>query len=174
MRSTLCGLSDALSVMVTDAVRVPGLVGVKVTLIVQLAPAAKLAPQVLAWMKSPPLAPVMEMPVIVRVAVPLLVKVSVWAPLLLPTATPLKLMLVPDRVTAGATPLPVSDTLSGLSIALSVIVTEAVRAPTAVGVKFTAMVQLAPAATELPHVLAWAKSLLSIPVIAMLAMVSGA
>ena len=40
VRLTLCGLPVALSVRVTAAVRVPLAVGVKVTLIVQLAPAA--------------------------------------------------------------------------------------------------------------------------------------
>ena len=39
-RLTLCGLPVALSVRVTAAVRVPAAVGLKVTLIVQLAPAA--------------------------------------------------------------------------------------------------------------------------------------
>jgi hypothetical protein len=37
---------------------------------------------------------------------------------------------------------------------LSVIVTAPVRAPVAVGVKVTLIVQLAPAATELPQLLA--------------------
>src|SRR5712692_10181440 len=42
-----CGLPGALSLMVTEAVRVPVWVGVKVTLIAQLAPTARLEPQVL-------------------------------------------------------------------------------------------------------------------------------
>jgi hypothetical protein len=43
----------ALSVMVTAPVLVPAAVGLKVTLRVQLAPAATLEPQVLVWEKSP-------------------------------------------------------------------------------------------------------------------------
>jgi hypothetical protein len=43
----------ALSVMVTDPVLVPAAVGLKVTLRVQLAPAATLEPQLLVWEKSP-------------------------------------------------------------------------------------------------------------------------
>jgi hypothetical protein len=41
--------SEVLSVMVTVALRVPVLVGVKLTVMVQLAPAATLLPQVLVW-----------------------------------------------------------------------------------------------------------------------------
>jgi hypothetical protein len=44
---TDCGLPDALSVMVTEAVRDPDVVGVKEMLMVQLAPPATLLPQVL-------------------------------------------------------------------------------------------------------------------------------
>jgi hypothetical protein len=44
------------------------------------------------------------------------------------------------------------------------IETEAVRVPLAEGVKVTLMVQLAPAATELPQVLVWAKSPAFVPV----------
>ena len=43
------GLPVALSVMVMAPVRVPVAVGVKVTLMEQLAPAAREAPQVLVW-----------------------------------------------------------------------------------------------------------------------------
>ncbi len=43
-------------------------------------------------------------------------------------------------------------------VALSLIVTVPVRVPVAVGVKFTLMVQLAPDASELPHVPAPAKA----------------
>jgi hypothetical protein len=51
-RLTTCGLPGASSVMLTAPVRVPVVVGVKVTLIVQFAPAAKFAPQVLVCAKS--------------------------------------------------------------------------------------------------------------------------
>ena len=47
VRLTVCGLPVALSVMVTEAVRLPGAVGVKVTLMVQLPPAGTELPQVL-------------------------------------------------------------------------------------------------------------------------------
>ncbi len=49
LRLTLCGLFGALSVIDTVPVRVPVAVGVKVTLMVQLAPATTEAPQVFVW-----------------------------------------------------------------------------------------------------------------------------
>jgi hypothetical protein len=48
LRLAVCGLPGALSVIDKVAVRVPICVGWKVTLIVQLAPAARLDPQVFA------------------------------------------------------------------------------------------------------------------------------
>ena len=46
VKPTDCGLPEALSVMLTEALRVPVAVGLNVTLIEQLAPAATLVPQV--------------------------------------------------------------------------------------------------------------------------------
>jgi hypothetical protein len=59
---------------------------------------------------------------------------------------------------AAGTPAPVSATVWGLDDALSVIVTDPVRTLAAVGLNVTVTVQLAPAATEPPHELVWAKS----------------
>ena len=56
----------------------------------------------------------------------------------------------------GATPVPVRLTVCGLPVALSVTVMVPGWLPVAVGVKVTVMVQLAPAATEVPQVLVWA------------------
>ena len=54
LRETLCGLPGALSVTDNVPVRVPPCVGLNATLIVQLAPAARLEPQeVWVWRKSP-------------------------------------------------------------------------------------------------------------------------
>ena len=49
VRLTVCGLPVALSVTVIAPGRLPVTVGVKVTLMEQLAPAAREAPQVLVW-----------------------------------------------------------------------------------------------------------------------------
>ena len=86
LKLTVCGLPLALSVSVRLPDRVPLVVGVKVTLITQLPPAATgvLVLQVvpLATAKSP----VTAMPVRVKDAVPLLVTVTALAALVVPTA----------------------------------------------------------------------------------------
>jgi len=53
VRETLCGLFEALSVMVSTPLREPLAVGVNVTLTVQLELPATLAPQLLVCAKSP-------------------------------------------------------------------------------------------------------------------------
>src|SRR2546429_7618317 len=68
----VCGLPAALSVMVIAPVRVPVAVGVKVTLMAQLAPAATDVPQVLVCMKSP----LATMLVTLSATVPVLVSVT--------------------------------------------------------------------------------------------------
>ena len=85
LNAAVCGLPLALSVTATLAVRVPVAVGLNVTLIVQLVPAARLAPQVWVWVKSPLLVPVMAMPLMLSAAVPVLERVIDWAALLAPT-----------------------------------------------------------------------------------------
>jgi len=65
-------------------------------------------------------------------------------------------------------PAPLRVTVCGLPVVLSVMVMAAVRLPAAPGMNLTLMVQLAPAATEVPQVLVWANSLLLVPVMAML------
>jgi hypothetical protein len=60
----------ALSATDSDALRAPVADGVKVTLIVQFAPAATLVPQLLVWAKLVGFVPVREMLVIVKAAVP--------------------------------------------------------------------------------------------------------
>jgi hypothetical protein len=73
VRLTVCVVGLALSVIVIEPLRKPVALGVKVTLRVQLAPAAKLEPQVLVWAKSP----LTAMLVIVRVALPVFLRVRV-------------------------------------------------------------------------------------------------
>jgi hypothetical protein len=70
--ATVCGLPTASSAMVTAPVLVPGAVGLKVTLRVQLALTATLEPQVLVWEKSP----LAVMLVRLRVALPVLLSVT--------------------------------------------------------------------------------------------------
>jgi hypothetical protein len=65
-------------------------------------------------------------------------------------------------------PVPERLTDWGLPVALSVMARAAVRLPLAAGLKVTLMVQLALAASELPQLLDWAKSLALTPKSAML------
>ena len=114
------------------------------TLMVQLAVCARVWPHVLLWLKSPKSAPVMAMLEILRVALPLLVKVTGSAGLAEPTRRLLKIKLTGESVIAGAVmPIPVRETICGLPTALSVMVMVPLRVPIAAGVKVTRIVQLA-------------------------------
>ena len=104
------------------------------------------------------LAPVVEILVIVRLPLPLFVRVIVCGELVVLTAWLPNVRVVAERLTTGAAPVPVRLTVCGLPAALSAILTAAVRAPAAVGVNATLIVQLPPAATEPPHVLLTEKS----------------
>ena len=98
---TFCGLLEAESVSVSVPVRVPPAVGVKVTLTVQLAPAARLLPQLLLCEKSPFV--VMELNVTAPAVS--LVAVTVFAALLVPTFCDANVRLVGVTETAGCAPL---------------------------------------------------------------------
>ena len=76
-RATVCGLPVALSVTVIVPGRLPTAVGVNVTLMEQLAPAAREAPQVLVWAYGA----LATMLVMFSAAVPELVNVTVCAAL---------------------------------------------------------------------------------------------
>src|SRR5256712_478744 len=90
--------------------------------------------------------------VMLRVAVPLLVRVTVCAGLVVMRRCSQKAWLVGAKVTAGTIPVPASDTNCGLPGASSVMVTVAVRALAAVGVNVRLTRQLAPATTVAPFV----------------------
>ena len=85
-----------------------------------------------------------------------------------PTVWLAKARLVGERLTTAAVPVPGRLTVWGLPVALSEMLSEAVRLPLAEGVKVTLIVQLAPAATLDPQLLVWAKSLALVPKTAML------
>ena len=93
---------------------------------------------------------------IVRVAPVLFVSLTPFAALFTPTVTLPKFPLVGENATVGVVPVPDRVTLCGLLEALSVTTTVPAFVPVAVGVKVTEIVQFAPAATEVPHVLVWA------------------
>jgi hypothetical protein len=173
-RVTVWGLPAALSAMVTDADRLPLAAGVNFTLIVQLAPVATEAGQLLVWAKSLEFVPKMLMPVTDSGAVPVLVRVTVWAALVVATDWFPKARLDGDALASDAVPVPVRLTDCGLPVALSAIASDAERLPLAAGVKVMSIVQLELAASELPQLLDCAKSLALVPKIAMLVIVRAA
>jgi len=175
-RLTACGLPLALSVMLSEAARLPAAEGVNSTAIVQLAPALTELPQVLVWEKSPALVPVKARLVILTLVLPVLVRVTACDELVTSTGWLPKARLLTERLTVGVllAPVPVRRTVWGLLVALSAMETEAVWLPLAKGVKVTLMVQFAPAATELAHVLVCAKPVAFVPVTARPEMVRAA
>jgi len=86
VRVTDCGLPVALSETETAPVRVPAAVGLKVTLMVQLAPFACDVPQLFVCEKSPAFAPVIVILEIVSVPLPVLNRVTPLTGLDLPIA----------------------------------------------------------------------------------------
>ena len=133
----------ALSATVIEAERVPAIAGLKVTEIVQLAPAATLVPHVLVWLKSDGLVPVSPMLVIVRAALPVFETAMVWAALVVP-----RFWLVNVRVEGlseacgTATPVPLRLIVCGLLPPLSLMDTSALRVPVTVGWNVMVRVQL--------------------------------
>src|SRR5260370_354279 len=98
------------SVMFRVPVRVPEAVGVKVTLMLQLAPAATELPQVLVSAKSP----LAEMLVRLSEALPVFESVTDCAALVVPTVWLAKASEVAERLTTGAGPeVPKTSAISG-------------------------------------------------------------
>src|SRR5207244_8439377 len=102
--ATFCGLPAALSLMLSAALRVPLAVGLKLTLIVQLAPAANELPQLVVREKSPALVPVIAMLLMVKLVVPTFVS-TVFAELVLPMATVPKFKLLGESFAVVPIPL---------------------------------------------------------------------
>jgi hypothetical protein len=82
-----------------------------VTLIVQLAPAATLDPQLLVWAKSLALVPETAMLLTLKSALPELVRLIICAAVVAPTAWLAKARLVGERLGAGGPPVPTTFTL---------------------------------------------------------------
>src|SRR5258706_295368 len=166
VRFMVCGLSAALSVIVTAPLRVPVAVGVNLTLIWQLDPAASDDLHVVVREK----APLVAMLMIFSAAVPVLVRVTVCAALVVSTLWEANVKLVVERLTIGIVPVPERVTVCGLLLALSETVIAPDRSPVVVGVNVMLIVQFPPAATEVPQVLLCAYCVLA----AMLVILSAA
>jgi hypothetical protein len=144
-RLITCGL-PRLSVIVIPPRRISVGGGAKFTVNVQLSPAPSVmgaTGQVLIWLKSP----LNVMLLMVNAAAPLLVRVTVWGALVVPTPWGLKVSKSVESVTAGAVPVPVPTRLTVSTWAAaapesSVIATSPSRVPAAVGVNVTVTVQV--------------------------------
>ena len=128
----------------------PVTLGVKVTLKVQVAAVATVAPQGTlpdgVALKSP-LAAMLEM---VSVVPELLVSVTVWGALVVPTDWDEKVRLVGDSAT-GISPVPDRPTICGLPAPEVAMATAPLIDPVSVGVKVTENVHLADLASAPPQ-----------------------
>jgi hypothetical protein len=150
--ATVCGLPVALSLKLNVPVRVPLAVGLKYTYTLQLCDTARvfaravqeLEPWELVTEKSR-LEPI-EIPEILNVSVPVLVMVTVWGALTVPTLWLTKERLLGWTVAAVAavTPVPVREivcSVPGTAPELSVMVILLVSLVVLLGVKLTYIVQ---------------------------------
>jgi len=128
-------------------VRAAAVVGLKVTLIVQVALLFSLPPQVPVWAKLP-----LTVTVTVTRAPELFLTVIVCAALVVLISVGPKAGRVAGVSVTEAVAVPVSATVCGLPGALSVMVMVPVCAPPTVGTKVTLMVHEAFAASEAPQV----------------------
>src|SRR5207302_1103561 len=152
LRDNICGLARASSVGDSVPVRAPDAVRVEVTLMVQVPPAAKVAGRV-----GQALAPVLVAAksleaaneLIVKAAAPVFVSVTVIGALVVASSWLPKSRLVGANPTPGAVPFPLRENICGLPPASSASDSVPVRAPEAVGVKVTLMVQFPPPYTTL-------------------------
>ena len=130
----VCGESAELSLILIAAMNAPVVVGAKCPWIVQVAPAAKLVPQLLAKTNEDTSVPVTVMLVIDKATLPMLVMVTESDVLEVPTFVAGNERLVADSVT-GDTPVPLNVIVCGEVPALSVRMIAAVNAPVTVGAK---------------------------------------
>jgi len=100
-RLTVCGLPLALSAILSEPVSVPAMEGVNITTIVHLAPAATEPPHVLLCSKSLELVPVIVRLVMFRVALPVLLRVTLGDVLVTSMGWLPKPRLVVERLTRG-------------------------------------------------------------------------
>lgn len=154
LRETDCGLPLALSVMEIVPLELPLLCGVNVMLIVQPAPPASEAGQLLVSAKGW----FVTMPLMLRLAPPVFVRTTVCTVLVVPTTWPGNVKLDADSETAaGVSPVPLKETDCGLPLALSLMVTPPVELPLVCGVKVTLIEQLVPPGSEAGQLLVSAK-----------------
>ena len=96
--------------------------------------------------------------VTVSEALPVLLRVTAWAEVVLPTDTLPKVRLLGETPARAVVPVPERLMVCGLPVALSATLTIAERMPDAVGLKVMLIVQLDAALNLDPHVLVCTKS----------------
>jgi hypothetical protein len=162
---TCCGLPAALSAIDRLAVLVPAACGLNLTATEQLEPAARLVPQLFeVTTKSAALLPLIETVLMVRVPVPEFLRLTLWVLELVKSSVVGNVKDIGDRETAGAVPVPLRLVVCGLSLALSLTDKLAVRAPVALGVKVSVIVQAPLAVKVAGQLLVCAKSAALTPV----------
>jgi hypothetical protein len=176
VRVTVCGEPVALSATDIAAAKLATDAGVNVTEIEHVADAASVIPQVFAEIaKSVGFVPVRVIELMVNAALPVFVSVVDIALAVVLTVVFGKASMVGENDAPGAVPVPVSVTVCGLPVALSVTEIAALKLAAEAGVKVTEIVQVAVTASVIPQVLAEiVKSVGFVPVSVMLLMVSGA
>jgi hypothetical protein len=155
-----------LKLMLSEPVCAPAVVGAKVVLIVQFAPPASELPQVVVSAKGA----AVEILKDCMAAVPAFLRVKVYAALVVPSATEPKLCAVVFKV-MGDVPVPESVIVWLAGVALSLMTTLPVAAPSAVGLKVMLMAQFLPAATDVPQVLVCANGALATMLVTLSAVV---
>ena len=103
-RVTVWGEPPPLSLMASDALRVPVALGVKVTAIEQVCPAARLDPQLLVSPKSFAFLPLMLKPENARLVLPPFVRRTIEGKLVVPTLRAGNPRDVGERLTTVAVP----------------------------------------------------------------------
>ena len=136
----------------TDPVRVPVVVGVNVTDIVQLLPLpAKVVPHGVVPPATAAKSPLAPKESDVLAAVPVFLTVTIFAALVVPTVCAANVSLAGVTVTItvpSEAPVPDRLTVCGEFVAWSVIAIEPVRVPVVVGVNVTFTVQVPPLAAS--------------------------
>ena len=163
LNATVCGLAGALSLNDRVAVRRFLLVGVYVTLTLQVAAGARPTPpigQVFAKMaNSPGFEPPIEMLLKMRFEPPVLVTVTVCGVLVVPRVTVPKFSEVGDKLMPAApTPVPVIGTDCGLAGSEEVMTSVDLSGPSMDGLNRTLRLQLRPALRVLLQLLETKKS----------------
>ena len=147
---TVCGLLFALSLTVRVPVAAPFTFGVNVMLILQPVLLPSMVVQVVVATAN---GPVIEYEMPVSVLGRLFLRVTVLAAVVVPTFVVGKFKTAGKSVVCSS-PLPDSGTVCGLPGALSAMLTEPVIEPTTVGENVTVTLQVLPAVSVVPQVLA--------------------